>query len=402
MAKKTIDKVDVSGKRVLIRVDFNVPIEDGVIGDDGRIRAAIPTIKSVVDRGGKAVLMSHLGRPEGNGFEASESLRPCAARLSELLGRPVAFPSNDPVDAGAAAGVGAMKNGDVLLLDNLRFNKGEKKGDAGFAGKLAAYADIYVNDAFGTCHREDASMYAVPAALTGKPRVTGLLVEKELRYLSEKLAKPVEPYVVVMGGAKVSDKLPMIDRVLESADEILVGGAMAYTFLAAMGKRVGTSRVETEMLPQAKKIVEHAEKLKCELVLPTDHVCAMKFAEDASDVRVFEDHIQDGFMGLDIGPKTQSTYAARLKKAKTVLWNGPMGVFEWSAFRAGTKCVAEAIVYATEHHGATSIVGGGDSAAAAEMLGLTKRFSHVSTGGGASLEMLSGKPFRTVELLDNA
>ncbi len=404
MPKKTIEQIDVAGKNVLIRVDFNVPLEEGTgkITDDRRIRMAVPTIQSVIGRGGKAILMSHLGRPEGVGYEPSESLKPCAARLSELLGKPVAFPSNDPVDSAAAAGVKALKNGDVLLLDNLRFHKGEKKGDAAFAAKLAAYGDVYVNDAFGTCHREDASMYAVPAAMAGKPRVVGLLVQKELRFLSEALRKPTKPYVVVMGGAKVSDKLPMIEKVLQQADEVLVGGAMAYTFLAALGRRVGASRVETEMLGEAKKIIDQAAKLKCELVLPADHVCSTQFAEHSGDIKVFEEHIADGYMGLDIGPKSQTTFALKLRTAKTVLWNGPMGVFEWPAFRVGTKSVAEAIVHATQHNHATSIVGGGDSAAAAELLGLADKFSHVSTGGGASLEMLSGKAFKTVELLDNA
>jgi phosphoglycerate kinase len=403
MPKKTITQIDVAGKRVLIRVDFNVPIEDGRITDDRRIRMAIPTIKSVIDRDGKAILMSHLGRPEGVGYEPSESLKPCADRLSELLGKPVAFPSNDPIDAAAAAAVGSMANGSVLLLDNLRFHKGEKKGDPAFAAKLAALGDIYVNDAFGTCHREDASMYAVPMAMAGKPRVVGLLVEKELKYLSTALANPAKPYIVVLGGAKVSDKLPMIDAMLKKADQVLVGGAMAYTFLAALGKKVGASRVETDMLPEARKIIETAAKLKCELVLPKDHVCGTVFQESGGDIETFttDEGIKDGFMGLDIGPKTQVDFGVRLSKARTVVWNGPMGVFEWRAFAVGTKSVANAMIDATKA-GAITIVGGGDSAAAVEHLGLADQFSHVSTGGGASLEMLAGKPFKTVEILDNA
>lgn len=403
MPKKTITQIDVAGKRVLVRVDFNVPIENGQITDDRRIRMAIPTIKSVIDRGGKAILISHLGRPEGVGYEASESLKPCADRLSQLLGKPVGFPSNDPTDSAAAAAVSTMKNGDVVLLDNLRFHKGEKKGDPAFAAKLAALGDVYVNDAFGTCHREDASMYAVPMGMAGKPRVVGLLVEKELKYLATALANPTKPYIVVMGGAKVSDKLPMIDTVLKKADQVLIGGAMAYTFLAALGKKVGASRVETDMLPEAKKIIETAAKLKCELVLPKDHVCGTVFQESGGDIETFttDQGIKDGFMGLDIGPKTQVDFGVRLNKAKTVVWNGPMGVFEWRAFAVGTKTIANAIVDATKA-GATTIVGGGDSAAAAEQFGLADQFSHVSTGGGASLEMLAGKPFKTVEILDNA
>lgn len=404
MSRKTIAQIDVAGKKVLIRVDFNVPIEGGKITDDRRIRMAIPTIKSVIERGGRAILMSHLGRPEGIGYEESESLKPCAARLGELLGKSVKFPSNDAVDAAAAAAVSGLGNGEVLLLDNLRFAKGEKKGDAGFAAKLASYGDIYVNDAFGTAHREDASMYAVPMAMAGKPRVVGLLMEKELKYLSGALANPGKPYIVVMGGAKVSDKIPMIRNVLGKADEILVGGAMAYTFLKALGKKVGASRVEEDMLPEAKKIIDEAMKLKCSLVLPQDHICSTQFAESSGDIETFttDQGIKDGFMGLDIGPKTQTDFALKLRKAKTVVFNGPMGVFEWRPFKVGTMGVAQAIAHATEKNGATTIVGGGDSAAAVELFGLADKFSHVSTGGGASLEMLAGKPFKTVEILDEA
>ena len=401
MPKKTIAQLDVSGKRVLVRVDFNVPIESGKITDDRRIRAAVPTIRSIIDRGGSAVLMSHLGRPEGKGFEASESLKPCAERLAELLGTGVEFPSHDPVDDAAAAAVKSLKAGGVLLLDNLRFHKGEKKGDAEFAAKLAAYGDAYCNDAFGTCHREDASMYAVPAAMSGKPRVVGLLVEKELKYLSGALANPAKPYVVVMGGAKVSDKLPMIQAVLQKAEAAMIGGAMAYTFLQALGKQVGESRVETDMLKQAKAILDEAARLKCDLMLPQDHVCSTQFAERSGDIQTFADAIKPGYMGLDIGLKTQAAYALRIRKAKTVLWNGPMGVFEWMPFRVGTHSVASAMAHATKE-GATTIVGGGDSAAAAEAFDMNEAFSHISTGGGASLEMLAGRPFKTIELLDNA
>ncbi|MBX3407917.1 MAG: phosphoglycerate kinase [Phycisphaeraceae bacterium] len=402
MPKKTIAQTEVSGKRVLIRVDFNVPIDSGRITDDRRIRAAVPTIKSVLDRGGSAVLMSHLGRPEGVGYEASESLKPCADRLAEILGVAVEFPSNDPIDEKAAAAVKALRPGGVLLLDNLRFHKGEKKGDAAFAAKLAAYGDIYCNDAFGTCHREDASMYAVPSAMAGKPRVVGLLVDRELKYLSEALRTPAKPYVVVMGGAKVSDKLPMIEQVLQKADAVLIGGAMAYTFLKALGKQVGASRVEESMLPDAKRILDEAARLKCDLLLPQDHVCSTQFAEKAGEIETFTDAIKPGYMGLDIGPKTQTAFALRIRKARTIVWNGPMGVFEWAPFRIGTQQVASAMVHATRENGAISIVGGGDSAAAAELFGMADQFSHVSTGGGASLEMLAGKSFKTVELLDNA
>jgi phosphoglycerate kinase len=400
MAKKTIKSVEVSGKRILTRVDFNVPVEDGRITDDRRIREALPTIRSITERGGKAILMSHMGRPEGKGFEAEFSLAIAAKKVAELLGKPVSFPSNDCTDDQAAAAVNSAKNGDVILLENLRFHKGEKKGDPAFAAKLAAFGDVYVNDAFGTAHRPDASMVAVPKAMTGKPRVVGFLMEKELKFLSDALANPAKPFVVVLGGAKVSDKMGAIDHLLPKASTILVGGAMAYTFLKAMGRNVGKSRVEEDRLADAKKTIDLAARLKAELVLPVDHVCATEFA-DTSDTKVFDDQIQDNFMGLDIGPKTQAKYAGILGNAKTIVWNGPMGVFEMRAFQQGTQQVAKAIADATAK-GATSIVGGGDSAAAVEKFGLADKMSHVSTGGGASLEMLEGKKFESVELLDDA
>lgn len=401
MPKKTIAQIDPSGKRVLVRVDFNVPIEDGTITDDRRIREALPTLHAVLGRGGSLVLMSHLGRPEGNGYEAEYSLKPVAARLAELLARPVQFPSNDCTDAASQAAVKALKPGEVLLLENVRFAKGEKKGEASYAALLATYGDIYVNDAFGTAHREDGSMFAVPKAMSGKPRVAGLLLEKELKFLGESLAKPAKPFVVVLGGAKVSDKIGLISHLLPKADAIIVGGAMAYTFLKALGRNVGNSKVETDKLAEAKRIIDEAAKRKCELLLPSDHVCSTQFSEMAGDIEVFDESIKDGYMGLDIGPKTQTKYALTLRKAKTIVWNGPMGVFEFKPFATGTHQVGKAIAEATKN-GAVSIVGGGDSAAAAEKLGVAAQMTHVSTGGGASLEMLSGKPFTTVELLDNA
>lgn len=401
MAKKTIAQIDVTGKRVLVRVDFNVPIEDGAITDDRRIREALPTLKSVLDRGGSLVLMSHLGRPEGKGFEAEFSLKPVAARLSELLGRPVAFPSNDCTDDASMNAATGLKPGGVLLLENVRFAKGEKKGEPAYAARVASYGDVYVNDAFGTAHREDGSMFAVPKAMAGKPRVAGLLLTKELAYLGEALAKPAKPFVVVLGGAKVSDKIGVIENLLPKADAVIIGGAMAYTFLKALGREVGTSRVEADKVAEAKKLIDEAAKRKCELLLPTDHVCSTQFSESSGDIEVFTDAIKPGFMGLDIGPKTQTKYALTLRKAKTIVWNGPMGVFEFLPFATGTQQVAKAIAEATKG-GATTIVGGGDSAAAAEKFKVADQMSHVSTGGGASLEMLAGKPFTTVELLDNA
>jgi len=400
VAKKTVQSVDVRGKRVLVRVDFNVPVEDGKITDDRRIREALPTIKSVTDRGGRAILISHMGRPEGQGFEAEFSLKIAAERLAQLLGRPVAFPSTDCTDAAAAAAVAAAKDGDVVLLENLRFHAGEKKGDAAFAAKLAAYADIYVNDAFGTAHRPDASMVAVPKALAGKPRVVGFLVEKEIKFLSDAVAAGQKPFVVILGGAKVSDKMGAIDHLLPKASAVLVGGAMAYTFLKAMGRNVGTSRVEADRLADAKRTIDLAARLKADLLLPVDHICCDQFSENG-DIEVFDDQVKDGYMGLDIGPKTQTKFAMAIRKAKTIIWNGPMGVFEMRPYQQGTRGVAKAIADATSA-GATSIVGGGDSAAAVEKFGFADRMSHVSTGGGASLEMLEGKKFQSVELLDEA
>lgn len=401
MAKKTIESVDVAGKRVLVRVDFNVPLDGGAITDDRRIRSAIPTIKSITDRGGRAILMSHLGRPEGTGHEPQLCLRPVANRLAELLGKPVAFPSDDCTDAAAKAGVAAMADGDVLLLENLRFHKAEKNGDAAFAGTLAGYGDVYVNDAFGTCHRSDASMVAVPEAMQGKPRVIGSLVAKELRFLQDAIESPAKPFVVVLGGAKVSDKIGAISRLLPKADHIIVGGAMAYTFLKALGQDVGESRVEADRINDAKKMIEQAADLGAHLHLPVDHVCSTQFAAHSGDIEVFEDKIKPGYMGLDIGPRTQSNFASVIRDAKSVVWNGPMGVFEWTAFSVGTKQVAKAVAEATGK-GAVTIVGGGDTAAAVEKFGLADQVSHVSTGGGASLAMLEGKALRAVDLLDNA
>ncbi len=401
MPKQTIANTDVANKRVLIRVDFNVPLSGSSITDDRRVRMAADTIKSVLDRGGSVVLMSHLGRPDGTGHEPALSLKPVADRLSEILGTAVLFPSNDCVDDAAATAVNTLAPGQVLLLENLRFHAGEKKGDTDLAAKLAAYGDVYVNDAFGTCHRTDASMVAVPDAMAGKPRVTGLLVEKELKFLSEALENPGRPFVVVLGGAKVADKIPAIEFLLPKADAVIIGGAMAYTFCKALGQSVGKSRVEEDMVPDAKRLIDQAAQLDADMFVPEDHVCSTQFAESSGDIEVFADSIPDGFIGLDIGPKTQTAYALTLSRAKTIAWNGPMGVFEWAPFKVGTKQVASAMADATAG-GATTIVGGGDSAAAVEAFDLADKFSHVSTGGGASLEMLSGKPFKAIELLDNA
>lgn len=395
MAKKSIADVDVAGKSVLMRVDFNVPLDDHCnVTDDRRVRMAIPSIKSVLDRGGRVILCSHLGRPEPGQDNSKESLKPAAAVLSTLLGKPVAF-ATDAVDADASAKVAALKDGDVLVLENLRFYKGEKKGDAAFAAKLAGFADIYCNDAFGTCHRTDASMVAVPQAMVGKPRVVGFLVQKEIQYLSDAIASPQRPFIAILGGAKVSDKINVIKNLLHICDKVLIGGAMAYTFSLAKGGKVGKSRVELDKVELAKELLQVGGS---KLVLPVDTHCGDAFNGDCNKVVVHAGEIPDTYEGFDIGPATAKQYAQELKTAQTVVWNGPMGVFEMPPFDAGTRIVAEAIANSS----ATSIIGGGDSAAAIQQLGFADKVSHVSTGGGASLAMLEGEKFAAVELLDEA
>ena len=398
MPKRSITDLDVAGLRVLTRVDFNVPVDaSGTITDDRRIRSALPTLRSVLDRGGRLVLMSHRGRPKGVGFEAGFTLEPVAARLGELLGSPVAFVRGECAGAAAVTAAEALQDGETLLLDNLRFEVGEKSGDAGFAADLAALGDAYCNDAFGTAHRSDASMVAVPAAMTGKPRVAGLLLQKELRYLSETLASPERPFVAVLGGAKVSDKLGAIRHLTDTVDTVLVGGAMAYTFLKARGEAVGASLVEADRLADAEALLADE---RVDIGLPSDHVCAERI-EPGVETRTVTGAIPAGWMGLDIGPATAADYGRTLAAARTIVWNGPMGVFEVAPFHAGTEAVARAIGAATGT-GATTIIGGGDSAAAVERLGLDDAFSHVSTGGGASLQMLEGRVFESVGMLDEA
>ena len=395
MAKKTIADVDPKGKIVLMRVDFNVPQDDdGAITDDRRIRMALPSIESVINRGGKLILMSHLGRPKGKGPEPEFTLRPAAERLSEILGKPIAF-ATDTVGADAKSRVAALQPGGILVLENVRFNPGEKDGEAGFAGQLAGMADIYCNDAFGTCHRTDASMVAVPKAMNGKPKVSGFLVAKEIQYLSETITRPKHPFVAILGGAKVSDKIKVIKNLLGICDHVLIGGAMAYTFSLAQGGKVGKSLVEKDKVALAKELIAAGGS---KLVLPIDTHCGDAFSADCNKQVVKAGEIPDGWEGLDIGPETAKQYAELLRSAATVVWNGPMGVFEMPPFDEGTKTVAQAIADSD----ATSIIGGGDSAAAIEQLGFVDRVSHVSTGGGASLSMLEGEKFEAVELLDNA
>ncbi|GAA4472607.1 phosphoglycerate kinase [Novipirellula rosea] len=397
MAKKTIDQVDVAGKNVLMRVDFNVPLDENQqITDDRRIRMALPSIKSVIDRGGRVILMSHLGRPEGKGDDAKYSLAPAAKQLAVLLDKPVAF-ATDTVGDDATSKAGKLADGDVLVLENLRFNPGEKKGDSEFAGKLAAMADIYCNDAFGTCHRKDASMVAVPEAMAGKPRVVGHLVAKEIAYLTDAISNPERPFVAILGGAKVSDKINVINNLLGICDTVLIGGAMAYTFSLAQGGKVGDSLVEKDKVELAKELLaKGGDKLQ----LPVDTHCGDDFGNIAGCNKkvVAAGEIPDGMEGLDIGPETAKIYADIIKNAKTVVWNGPMGVFEKPPMDAGTKAVAQAVADGDS----TSIIGGGDSAAAVDQLGFADQVSHVSTGGGASLAMLEGERFAAVDLLDEA
>jgi phosphoglycerate kinase len=397
MPKQSVADLDPRGKAVLVRVDFNVPQDDsGAITDDRRIRMALPTIRSILDRGGKAILMSHLGRPAGKGPEPAFSLAPVAKRLGELLGMAVTL-AEDTGGVDSQAKAKALPAGGVLVLENVRFNKGEKKGDdAAYVAGLAALADAYVNDAFGTCHRTEASMHAVPVAMKalGKPAVSGFLVEKEIQYLADAIARPKRPFVAILGGKKVSDKIAVITNLLSICDHVLIGGAMAYTFSLAQG---GQTLVEPDKLELAKQLLASG---KGKLVLPIDTHCADDFSSGANKKVVKAGEIPDGFEGLDIGPETAKQYAEIIRSAGTVVWNGPMGVFEMPPFDAGTKAVADAVADATAQ-GAITIIGGGDSAAAVEQLGYADKVSHVSTGGGASLEMLEGKAFATVAVLDD-
>ena len=393
MAKKTVADVDVKGKKVLMRVDFNVPLDGSSITDDRRIVQALPTIKSVIDRGGRLILMSHLGRPKG-GPEAKYSLKPCADHLSKLLGKKVTFTS-DCIGHEVQQAVNSMKDGDVVLLENLRFHKQEEKNDPNFAQQLAALGDVYVNDAFGTAHREHASTFGAAQAMQGKPRVIGFLIQKELKFLGEAVSNPARPFVAILGGAKVSDKIQVIEQLLGKADTLLIGGAMAYTFFLAQGKTVGGSLVEKDKVELAGELLKKAGgKIK----LPVDTVVADGF--DATETSVVEGNIPGGKSGFDIGPKTRELFKAEVAKSKTVIWNGPMGVFEKPHFAQGTEAVALAVADATAKGGSITIIGGGDSAAAIEQLHLSDKVSHVSTGGGASLEFLENGHFSTLDILD--
>ncbi|HJB38670.1 MAG TPA: phosphoglycerate kinase [Candidatus Acutalibacter ornithocaccae] len=389
LSKKTIDDIDVKGKRVLVRVDFNVPMKDGVITNDNRIVAALPTIKKLVADGGKVILCSHLGKPK-NGPEAKFSLAPCAVRLSELLGQPVVFADDDTVvGENAKAAVAAMNDGDVVLLQNTRFRKEETKNLEPFSSELASLADVYVNDAFGSAHRAHCSTAGVTDHI--KDTAVGYLMSKEIEFLGNAVENPVRPFVAILGGAKVADKLSVIENLLTKVDTLIIGGGMAYTFLKAQGKEVGTSLVDEEKIEYCQNMLKKAEEKGVKLLLPVDTVIAPAFpdpidAEIATEV-VDSDKIPADKMGLDIGPKTRELFAEAVKSAKTVVWNGPMGVFENPVLAEGTRAVAKALAETD----ATTIIGGGDSAAAVMQLGYADKITHISTGGGASLEYLEGK-----------
>ncbi len=412
MAKKTVADVDVKGKKVLMRCDFNVPLDDDCnITSDDRIVKALPTINKVLESGGALILMIHLGRPKGQRNEKM-TLAPVAERLSELLGKDVIF-TDDCIGTETEAKAAALEAGQCMLLENLRFHKEETIKDKAakeddqlreakddFAKKLASLADVYVDDAFGTAHRDNASMYTVPLMMEGKPRVIGFLIEKELKFLGNTVSNPERPFVAILGGAKVSDKISVIENLLDKVDCILIGGAMAYTFFKAQGRGVGKSLCEDGFLNKATGLLKRAKDIGCEIVLPADTVVTREFKAGAENkVVVVTDDIESDWEGVDIGPATEKIFAEKLDGAKTIVWNGPMGVFELPPFDKGTKAVATAVAEATSR-GARSIIGGGDSASAVKKLGLAEQISHISTGGGASLEFLEGKKFKCLEILD--
>jgi phosphoglycerate kinase len=386
MAKKTLHDIDIKGKTVLMRVDFNVPIIDGTITDDNRVVQALPSITYIVDQGAKLVLTSHLGRPKGKP-NPEFSLEPVSQHLAGLVSAPVHFAS-DCVGEAAEKAISDATAGEIVVLENVRFHTGETENDPQFAEQLAAHADIFVNDAFGSSHRAHASVAGVTAYMNES--VSGFLLEKEITYLSDSVNDPKRPFVAILGGAKVSDKIPVIQRLLTKVDTIIIGGGMAYTFLATKGYSVGNSLLEEDKIPMAQSLMNQALEAGVNLMLPVDLVIADDFSNDANRKVVASDGILDNWESLDIGPETISLFAAAITQAKTVLWNGPMGVFEMPNFAIGTQSIAKALVSATEH-GATTIIGGGDSASAIKQAGLSDQVSHVSTGGGASLEYLEGK-----------
>ena len=388
----SIDQLDAAGKRVLVRVDFNVPLADGVVTDNTRIRAALPTITKLVGQGARVILMSHLGRPKGEGFEEAYSLRPAAEHLATLVDAPVLF-ATDAVGPDAQAKAAALENGQILVLENLRFDKREKKNDPAFCAELASLADSYVNDAFGTAHRAHASTAGVAALL---PAYAGYLMQNEVGTLTGMLEQPQRPFVAILGGSKVSDKIKVIDALLDKADTLIIGGGMCFTFLMAQGKNVGTSLKEEDWVERAAAMLQKAQDKGVSLLLPTDVVVADAFANDANTQIVSAGAMPDDMMGLDIGPKTAQAYAQAIAGAKTVFWNGPMGVFEMPSFEAGTKAVALAVA---QNQQANTVIGGGDSVAAVNKFDLAQHMTFISTGGGASMELVQGEALPGVEAL---
>ncbi|HEX8766610.1 MAG TPA: phosphoglycerate kinase [Candidatus Acidoferrum sp.] len=397
MSKLTINDIELKGKRVFIRVDFNVPLKDGVVTDDTRIRETLPTLRLATQKGGRLVLASHLGRPKG-GPDAKYSVKPAAKKLEELLGKPVAF-ALDCVGPGAETQSKALRDGEVLVLENVRFHPEEEKNDETFSKQLAALCDgVFVCDAFGSAHRAHASVVGITRFV--QQAAAGLLMEKELAYLGKAVTNPVRPFVAILGGAKVSDKIEVVENLMKIADAMLIGGGMAYTFLKADGHPVGKSLVEDDKVDLAKRLRNEAQQKRFALLLPVDHVVGAEFKADTATKTVSVHDTPDGWMGLDIGPKTIETYKQKIVGAKTIVWNGPMGVFEMPAFAKGTLEVAKAVAEATSK-GATSIIGGGDSVAAVHQSGVADKISHISTGGGASLEFLGGRKLPGVEALTN-
>ena len=392
--KKTVRDADVDGKRVLMRVDFNVPLKDGVVTDDTRVRAALPTIQYLLDHNAKVILMSHLGRPDGTGFQPELSLRPAAEKLAELLGHEVKF-VEDTYGEKAREAVDALKDGEVLVLENVRFDKREKKNDPEIAKTLASYGDIFVLDAFGTAHRAQGSVVGPAAYL---PAYAGFLLEKEVDTLTSIFSNPERPLVAIVGGSKVSSKIGVLDHLIDSADTLIIGGGMAYTFFLAKGYTVGTSLQEPDWIERAGEMLKKAEEKGVKILLPVDNVVTDHFGEDAVGEVVPSDQIPADRMGMDIGPKTVELYSEAIKGAKTVFWNGPMGVFEFDQFAKGTEAVARAVADAD----CTSIIGGGDSVAAVNKFHLADKMSWISTGGGASMELVEGKELPGVEALLDA
>ena len=390
--KKTIEDISVVGKKVLVRCDFNVPIVDGQITDDKRIVESLPTIKYLLDNNAKVILCSHMGRPKGE-FNMKYSLAPVAERLSKLLGKEVKL-AKDVVGEDAQKLAAEVAEGEAILIENVRFHKEEEKNEPEFAKKLASLAEIYVNDAFGTSHRAHASTAGVADHL---PAACGYLIQKEIDIMGKALSDPKRPFVAILGGAKVSDKIGVIENLINKVDTLIIGGAMAYTFNKALGYEISDSKFEEDKLDLAKELMEKAEAKGVKFLLPIDNRAGDKFAEDCNTLVVDSDNIPTGYMGLDIGPKTEELFAEAIKSAGTVVWNGPMGVFEWEKFASGTKAVATAVA----ESGAISIIGGGDSAAAIEQLGFADKMTHISTGGGASLEFLEGKNLPGIACLND-